>query len=535
MKEFRRIINTLIITVGCAFFLLSCNDVLDFRTPKEPEQETGTFNLVIESGAASRTILPPSNGLSTATNYYNLDFTLPSGSTGVAQNVDVAASAITNPITLAVGTYNLKVTAYSDGSTKSKKIAEGTLNNITINSGSNSENIELKPISSGSGTGTFSWNISYPSPGTTTATMTITKWGESTAIATINLLDKPTDTQNLTVGYYKVELSLINATGSTGMVEILHIYENMTSGPFTYTFTDDHFIAAPAPVPVTGVSVLPTTLSLKVGGGTGSITASVTPPGATNKNVIWSITPSGVVSISETTGTETANLGPITVTAVGPGTATITATAVDGSGESGSCSVTVTQPVTTITLDPTSLTLITGGATKTIDATVGPDNASNKNITWSSSPTGIVTISSTGVVTAVSAGTTTITATAADGYGAKATCTVTVTAATTGKITITFADFDDAAPPITVPVLYKTGGSLDGTPASGVTLEANGFDIGSVSWRVNGTEVETDDEFELLADDYSVGSHSLTVKVEKGGITYNSKTIFFTVKVAPAP
>lgn len=80
--------------------------------------------------------------------------------------------------------------------------------------------------------------------------------------------------------------------------------------------------------------------------------------------------------------------------------------------------------VESVSLDKTSLTLVEGNS-ETLTATVTPDNAINKTVTWSSSNTAVATVEN-GVVKAVSAGTVTITATAG---GKSATCAVTVSAA----------------------------------------------------------------------------------------------------------
>lgn len=84
---------------------------------------------------------------------------------------------------------------------------------------------------------------------------------------------------------------------------------------------------------------------------------------------------------------------------------------------------TASVAVTGITLDDEATVNV--GGTVTLTATVSPDNASDKTITWSSDNTAAATVAD-GVVTAVGAGTAIITATANDGSGIKATCNVTV-------------------------------------------------------------------------------------------------------------
>ncbi len=80
-------------------------------------------------------------------------------------------------------------------------------------------------------------------------------------------------------------------------------------------------------------------------------------------------------------------------------------------------------PVTSVELDKTELTL-TEGENAALRATVNPDNATNKNVTWSTSNASVATVEN-GKVTAVAEGTVTITVTTVDG-NKTATCTVTV-------------------------------------------------------------------------------------------------------------
>ena len=103
-----------------------------------------------------------------------------------------------------------------------------------------------------------------------------------------------------------------------------------------------------------------------------------------------------------------------------------------GSVTSSAATLTVnaaaTVPVESVSLDNTNLDL-REGETAQLTATVLPDNASNKNVTWESSNKSVATVDANGLVTAVSAGTATITATA---DGKSATCTVTVSWYSTG-------------------------------------------------------------------------------------------------------
>ena len=82
-------------------------------------------------------------------------------------------------------------------------------------------------------------------------------------------------------------------------------------------------------------------------------------------------------------------------------------------------------PVSNITLDKSELSLYTG-ETATLTATVEPDDATNKTVTWSSNNEAVATVDN-GKVTAVKEGTATITVTAQDGSGVSTSCSVTVT------------------------------------------------------------------------------------------------------------
>ena len=80
--------------------------------------------------------------------------------------------------------------------------------------------------------------------------------------------------------------------------------------------------------------------------------------------------------------------------------------------------------VISVSLNKTEDTIIVGG-TDTLIATINPADASNKNVTWSSSNASVASVDSTGKVTAISVGTAVITVTTVDG-NKTASCSVTV-------------------------------------------------------------------------------------------------------------
>lgn len=140
------------------------------------------------------------------------------------------------------------------------------------------------------------------------------------------------------------------------------------------------------PVPATGITLNYSTLSLAVGGSV-ALTATLTPENATDA-VVWSSNNKEIAEVS--------NNG--TVTAKALGTATITATV---GSYTATCEVTVAVPVTGVTLDKETMNL-TAGSTGTLTATITPENATNKNLTWTSDNEAVVAVSD-GVVSAVAA------------------------------------------------------------------------------------------------------------------------------------
>ena len=105
-----------------------------------------------------------------------------------------------------------------------------------------------------------------------------------------------------------------------------------------------------------------------------------------------------------------------------------------GTAGSGATCPVVNVPVTGITVTPGTASLTING-TKQLSASLTPTNATNTNVTWSTSNTSIATVNTSGLVTGKAAGTATITATTQDG-GFTKTCVVTVSSTVTGNFKI---------------------------------------------------------------------------------------------------
>ena len=261
-------------------------------------------------------------------------------------------------------------------------------------------------------------------------------------------------------------------------------------------------------VSVAGVSLDKTEIVL-VEGSSEKLTATVEPANATNKGVTWSSDHEAIATVDQN-GAVTARRG---------GQATITVTTADGS-KTATCTVRVKiqigEPVQSVGLNKTELALEVG-KTGTLEAKVEPSDATNKNVTWSSSNPEVATVDN-GVVTAVSAGEAIITVTTEDG-AKTATCKVTVNA------------------PQTVPV---TGVTLDkaeltlekgSTGTLTATVAPQNATNNTVTWSSSNPEVATVDNGVVTA--VSAGEAIITVTTEDGAKTATCKVTVNAPQTVP--
>ena len=239
--------------------------------------------------------------------------------------------------------------------------------------------------------------------------MTLTVGDEGQLQATV----APEDATDADVDWSSSDVSVATVDGAGNVTAVAEGTATITAKAGDKAATCTVTVKA-ATIAVTSVELDADEMTLKVGD-EGQLQATVAPENAANKSVTWSSSNESVATVEQNGK----------ISAVGVGEATITAKAGD---KTATCKVTVTAAavaVTSVALDNTTLALTVGDAAVQLTATVAPDNATDKTVTWSSDKTSVATVDATGKVTAVAAGTATITATAGD---KTATCTVTVTA-----------------------------------------------------------------------------------------------------------
>lgn len=176
---------------------------------------------------------------------------------------------------------------------------------------------------------------------------------------------------------------------------------------------------SPQTVPVTGVK-LDKYAILITEGDKSTLSATVLPSNASNKDVSWASNDANIATVSKDGE----------VTGIKPGSTTVTVTTIDGK-KTAKCQVAVEKriyPVESVSLDKASLEL-TEGDKAALTATILPENASNKSVSWTSSDEKVATVSAAGEVTAIAPGKATITVTTEDG-AKTATCEVNVKAQT---------------------------------------------------------------------------------------------------------
>lgn len=182
-------------------------------------------------------------------------------------------------------------------------------------------------------------------------------------------------------------------------------------------------------IPVTAVQVMPSEAEL-LKNQTLKLTVDVFPDNATNQSVYFETSDPDVATVA----------GDGTITAVGGGECIITAISGDG-GSTSTCRIKVTVPVSGITLTPEAATMHVNEEIQ-LSATLFPDDASDKEVNWTSSDAAVALVNSSGKVTAMGPGNAMITVKDRGG-NFQAVCLITVPQHCSASGLITFEKWND--------------------------------------------------------------------------------------------
>jgi uncharacterized protein YjdB len=268
----------------------------------------------------------------------------------------------------------------------------------------------------------------------------------------------------------------------------------VTTADGGHTTTLGVIVGNASSVAVSGVSLNRNSATIDVGGAL-TLSETVTPSNAANKSVLWSSSNPAVATVTQS-GLVVGNAA---------GSAAITVTTGEG-GKTAACSVTVRAvsggpvSVTGVSLNRTSANILAGGM-ETLTAIISPSNATNKNVSWTSSNTKIARVSDSGVVSAVSDGAATITAVTADGNRTAA-CAVTVSGA--------------AVPVTGVTLKASTSLSVGGSETLYANVLPSNATNKSVTWSSDNSSVATVSGSGVVYAS-SAGSAVITVTTVDGG------------------
>ena len=249
----------------------------------------------------------------------------------------------------------------------------------------------------------------------------------------------------------------------------------------------------PGTVEVTAVHLSSEAMSLAKGK-TGVLEVIISPSNASNKKVTWSSSNESVATVDQNG----------VITAINVGTTTITATTDDGH-KTAVCTITVTDgsevAVSEVSLDNNTYE-IEAGESFQLTATIIPSNATNKNVSWSSSDESVATVSPDGEVTGVAAGEANITVTSVNG-GKTDVCKVTVKGGAVVEVSEVSLD--------------KTSYSLiEGTQFTlHATINPGNATNKTLSWRSSNTGVATVSQNGLVQG-ISEGTATITVETANG-------------------
>ena len=228
-----------------------------------------------------------------------------------------------------------------------------------------------------------------------------------------------------------------------------------------------------------------------------TLEATINPSDATNKTLEWNSAKPEIAEVSQTGE----------VTGISAGEAIITVVA--HNGVKAICTVTVTVPsvaVEGVSLNKTEIELLVG-ETDELVATVTPEDADNKNVTWSSSNNNAVTVNA-GVITVVGLSEEPVIITVTTQEGSEtATCAVTITG-----VPVTGVEMQIA----TLAIAFGASQTLQATLLGVNNLPPTNT---TVTWSSNASNIVSVNSVTGEITAAGIGTATITVTTEEGEFT----------------
>lgn len=340
----------------------------------------------------------------------------------------------------------------------------------------------------------------------------------------------PSISRNVPVKWISTDETIVQVTSSSSNLVNISALNKPGTAMIVAINTENYIIGSckvTVKQKVTGITLSATNLNLMKSVGTYQLRATVTPSDATNTAISWSSTNPTVATVDASTGL---------VTLLASGSTSIIATSVDNPNVTAVCNLTVGVGISAIKLDDSKKVMYTGDSTK-LSYTITPVNATNTDVTWSTTDSSIVSVDSKGNVKAVAAGTAVIILRTADGIY-MSTCTITVKEKATGLA------FDVTSLELYIGKTYTIKVTPTPATATDYTLTWSSLDATIASVDSNGTITAKAAGKTMITATTSTGSLlycNVTVKAEATGLqlNYTEKTLvigdYFDLKATIKP
>ena len=356
-------------------------------------------------------------------------------------------------------------------------------------------------------------------------------------------------TNNTTVVYTAITIGDVNSDGKADIKDILKINKHRLN---KNTLTEEYMIAGDVnedgevdirdilkinkyrlnkietllpEISPTNIELSSDYIELEINN-TSKLEAIIEPKNANNKNIIWTSSDEEIATVDEEG----------VVTGISAGEAIITAETEDG-GLTASANIKVGIAVENISVDKSVMTIdLSEESSFQITATIEPETATDKTITWTSSDEEVAEVNEEGTVTGKKNGTAIITATTANGK--EAACEITIETSPTGiSLDKTGATLDLSGEKTTkLNITYEPNTANKNTEITWISSDEEVAEVneeGTVTGKKNGTAIitATTANGKEAACEIKIETYPTGISIDKTNITFDLSTSIQTSKI----